>query len=73
MNSNGDITALGKQYIGEQAPQTAGSGSPDGPYAPGGISAAASLYSTRADCSFLLLVVGLLAGSLAINVIEVVA
>ncbi|KIK69077.1 glycoside hydrolase family 128 protein [Collybiopsis luxurians FD-317 M1] len=68
MGSSGDINALGKQYIGEQAPQTSGSGSPDGPYAPGGTSGAFIL-----DCSLPSLVVALVAGFIATNVIEVLA
>ncbi|KAJ3936785.1 MAG: glycosyl hydrolase catalytic core-domain-containing protein [Lentinula lateritia] len=43
MSSNGQINTLGKQYIGEQAPQTSGSGSADGPYAPGGTSGSPTL------------------------------
>ncbi|KAJ4483820.1 glycosyl hydrolase catalytic core-domain-containing protein [Lentinula aciculospora] len=43
MSSMGQITALGKQYIGEQAPHTSGSGSADGPYAPGGTSDSCTL------------------------------
>ncbi|KAJ3824144.1 glycosyl hydrolase catalytic core-domain-containing protein [Lentinula raphanica] len=48
MNSNGQINTLGKQYIGEQAPQTSGSGSADGPYAPGGTSGASILKRSLA-------------------------
>ncbi|KAF9073614.1 glycosyl hydrolase catalytic core-domain-containing protein [Rhodocollybia butyracea] len=52
MNPNGKITALGEQYIGEEAPQTSGSGSADGPDAPGGTSASSTLEWSMSSLVF---------------------
>jgi hypothetical protein len=66
MSSSGQITALGKQYIGEQGPQTSGSGSADGPYAPGGTSGSSRLKWSSPSVIF-----GFVAVFVATNVIQV--
>ncbi|KAE9408781.1 hypothetical protein BT96DRAFT_807750 [Gymnopus androsaceus JB14] len=66
MSTSGQITALGKQYIGEEAPQNSGSGNADGPYAPGGTSGSYML-----EWSLLSLVLGFMAVFFATNVAQV--
>lgn len=66
MSPGGQITALGKQYIGEEAPQTSGSGSADGPYAPGGTSGSCML-----QWSLLSVIVAFVTVLVATDVIQV--